>query len=66
MIIDGGELGAMQPELGLYALADEVVLLDTAHGDRQSEMSTLVDLLRHQKIKARAVLIDPASHAMAA
>lgn len=66
VIIDGGELGVMQTELGLYALADEVVFLDALHGDRQSEVSMLVDLLRHRKIKARAALIDPASHAMAA
>jgi Mrp family chromosome partitioning ATPase len=66
VIIDGGELGAVRPELGLYAMADEVIFLETLHGERRSDVAMLVDLLRHQQIKARVVFIDPASHAMAA
>lgn len=66
VIIDGGELGAIQPELGLYALADEVIFLETLNGDRLSDIAMLVDLLRHQQIKAKVMFIDPTSHAMAA
>jgi polysaccharide biosynthesis transport protein len=64
VIIDGGELGTTPSELGLYAMADEVIFLEAVHGDQ--DVSVLVDLLRHRQIKAKAVFIDPASHALAA
>ncbi|HVX77459.1 MAG TPA: exopolysaccharide transport family protein [Bradyrhizobium sp.] len=66
VIIDGGELGATASEFGLYAMADEVIFLETAQSDRVSDVSVLVDLLRHRQIKAKAVFIDPTSHALAA
>lgn len=66
VIIDGGELGAMRPELGLYAMADEVIFLETSHDDRPSDVSLLVDLLHHRQIKAKAISIDPTSNALAA
>ena len=66
VIIDGGELGTTPSEFGLYAMADEVIFLETVHGDQASDVSVLVDLLRHRQIKARAVFIDPTSHALAA
>jgi Mrp family chromosome partitioning ATPase len=66
IIIDGGELAAMRSELGLYAMADEVVFLEPSDDDRPSDVSLLIDLLRHRQIKAKAVSIDPTSHAMAA
>lgn len=66
VIIDGGELGAIRSELGLYAMADEVIFLETSHDDQASDASLFVDLLRHRQIKAKAISIDPTSHAMAA
>lgn len=66
VIIDGGKLGAMPSELGLYAMVDEVIVLATPHGEQLSDASLLVDRLREQRIKAKAVVIDPTSHAMAA
>ncbi len=66
VIIDGGELGAMRSELCLYAMADEVIFLEISHDDQASDVSLLVELLRHRQIKARVVSIDPPSHAMAA
>jgi len=66
VIIDGGELSAIRPELGLYAMADEVIFLETSDDERPSDVSLLVDLLRHRRIKARAVSIDPAPQAIAA
>lgn len=66
IIIDGGELAAMRSELGLYAMADEVIFLQPSDDDRPSDVSLLIDLLRHRQIKAKAVSIDPTSHAMAA
>lgn len=66
IIIDGGELAAMRSELGLYAMADEVIFLEPSDDDRPSDVSLLIDLLRHRQIKAKAVSIDPTSHAMAA
>jgi uncharacterized protein involved in exopolysaccharide biosynthesis/Mrp family chromosome partitioning ATPase len=66
VIIDGGKLGAMPSELGLYAMVDEVIVLATPHGEQLSDASLLVDRLREQRIKAKAIVIDPTSHAMAA
>lgn len=66
VIIDGGQLGTTPSEFGLYAMADEVVFLELVHDDRASDVSVLVDLLRHRQIKAKAVFIDPTSHALAA
>ncbi|MGB3045108.1 MAG: exopolysaccharide transport family protein [Xanthobacteraceae bacterium] len=66
IIIDGGELAAMRSELGLYAMADEVIFLEPSDDDRPSDVSLLIDLLRHRQIKAKAISIDPTSHAMAA
>lgn len=66
IIIDGGELAAMRSELGLYAMADEVIFLEPSDDDRPSDVSLLIDLLRHRQIKAKAVSIDPMSNAMAA
>ena len=66
VIIDGGQLGTAPSDFGLYAMADEVVFLEAVHGDRASDVSVLVDLLRHRQIKAKAVFIDPKSHALAA
>lgn len=66
IIIDGGELAAMHSELGLYGMADEVIFLEPSDDDRPSDVSLLIDLLRHRQIKAKAVSIDPTSHAMAA
>jgi succinoglycan biosynthesis transport protein ExoP len=66
VIIDGGELGTTPSEFGLYAMADEVIFLETVRGDQRSDVSVLVDLLRHRQIKAKAVFIDPTSHALAA
>lgn len=66
VIIDGGELGTTPSQFGLYAMADEVIFLETVPGDQRSDVSVLVDLLCHRQIKARAVFIDPTSHALAA
>jgi polysaccharide biosynthesis transport protein len=66
VIIDGGELGTTPSEFGLSAMADEVIFLETVRGDQRSDVSVLVDLLRHRQIKAKAVFIDPTSHALAA
>jgi hypothetical protein len=67
VIIDGGELGTTPSEFGLYAMADEVVFLKAVHGDKMLDVSVLVDdLLRDCQIKAKAVFIDPASHALTA
>ncbi len=66
VIIDGGQLGTTPSDFGLYAMVDEVVFLEAVHGDRPSEVPVLVDLLRHRQIKAKSVLIDPKSNALAA
>ena len=66
VIIDGGQLGTTPSELGLYAMADEVLFLEAVDGDQVSDVSVLADLLRHRQIKAKAVFIDPTSHALAA
>lgn len=67
VIIDGGELGGTPTEFGLYAMADEVIFLKAVHGDQMFDASGLVDdLLHHCQIKAKAVFIDPASHALSA
>jgi uncharacterized protein involved in exopolysaccharide biosynthesis/Mrp family chromosome partitioning ATPase len=66
VIIDGGELGRTPSELGLYAMADEVIFLESVHGDKISDISVLLDLLHHRQIKAKAVFINPTSHALAA
>ncbi|WP_237180222.1 GumC family protein [Rhodoplanes sp. Z2-YC6860] len=67
VIIDGGELGSTLSGSGLYAMADEVVFLKAVHGEQMFDASGLVDdLLRHCQIKAKAVFIDPASHALTA
>jgi len=67
VIIDGGELSSTLSGSGLYAMADEVVFLKAVHGDQMFDASGLVDdLLRHCQIKAKAVFIDPASHALSA
>lgn len=67
VIIDGGELGSALSDFGLYAMADEVVFLKAVQGDEMFDASGLVDdLLHHCQIKAKAVFIDPASHALSA
>jgi succinoglycan biosynthesis transport protein ExoP len=66
VIIDGGQLGKTPSEFGLYAMADEVIFLEAVDGDQVSDVSVLVDLLRHRRIRAKAVFIDPTSHALAA
>jgi len=66
VIIDGGELSAMRPEFGLYAMVDEVIFIETSRGDQLSDVSMLIELLHHRQIKAKAIFIDPASPAMAA
>ncbi|MBN9006064.1 MAG: chain-length determining protein [Rhizobiales bacterium] len=66
VIIDGGELSMTRSELGLYALADEVIFLEPLHDDRLSDVSMFVELLRHNAIKAKVVSIDTTSQAMAA
>jgi Mrp family chromosome partitioning ATPase len=67
VIIDGGILGTTPSELGLYEMVDEVVFLKAVHGDQMFDASGLVDdLLHHCQIKAKAVFIDPASHALTA
>jgi Mrp family chromosome partitioning ATPase len=66
VIIDGGQLGTAPPDFGLYAMADEVIFLEAVRGDRLSDVSVLVDLLRHRRITAKSVFIDPNSNALAA
>jgi len=66
VIIDGGELGTTPSEFGLYAMADEVIFLDTVRGGEVSDASVLVELLRHRQIKAKVVFIEPTPHALAA
>jgi succinoglycan biosynthesis transport protein ExoP len=67
VIIDGGELGSTPSEFGLYAMADEVVFLKAVPGDQMFDVSAQVDdLLRDCQIKAKAVFMDPASHALTA
>ncbi|WP_398475796.1 GumC family protein [Tardiphaga sp.] len=66
VIIDGGELGTTSSEYGLYAMVDEVILLDTSHGTRSDDVQVVADLLQHRRIKARTVLVDPVPDAVAA
>jgi MinD-like ATPase involved in chromosome partitioning or flagellar assembly len=66
VIIDGGELGTTSSEYGLYALVDEVILLQTNRNIHTDDVQVVADLLQHRRIKARTVRIDPAPEAVAA
>jgi len=66
IIIDGGELGATSSEYGLYAMVDEVILLETTQGVKTDDVQVVADLLQHRRIKARAIFIEAAPKAAAA
>ncbi|UGV25002.1 chain-length determining protein [Rhodopseudomonas boonkerdii] len=66
VIIDGGELGTTSSEYGLYAMVDEVILLETGRDAHADDVQVVADLLQHRRIKARTVLVDPAPDAVAA
>lgn len=66
VIIDGGELGTTSSEYGLYAMVDEVILLETSHSANTDDVQVVADLLQYRRIKARTVRIDPAPDAVAA
>ena len=66
VIIDGGELGKTSSTYGLYAQADEVIFLASTHDSKADDAIVVADLLRHRKIKARVVFVDPAAKAIAA
>jgi len=66
VIIDGGELGTTPSEFGLYAMVDEVVFLEAADDEQTSNVSVLVDLLRHRQIKAKAVFVERTTQTLAA
>jgi uncharacterized protein involved in exopolysaccharide biosynthesis/Mrp family chromosome partitioning ATPase len=66
VIIDGGEIGKTSTEYGLYAMADEVIFLASAGDSKTDDVLVLVDLLRHRRIKAKAVFIARAPEALAA
>ena len=66
VIIDGGELGTTWSEYGLYAMVDEVVLLETSGRANNDEVQIVADLLQHRQIKARTVFVDPLLCAVAA
>jgi uncharacterized protein involved in exopolysaccharide biosynthesis/Mrp family chromosome partitioning ATPase len=59
VIVDGGELGAAPPQLGLYFMADEVVFLASGSSSKSEDASILAEVLRHRQIKARVVFIEP-------
>lgn len=66
VIIDGGELGSASSKYGLYAMVDEVILLETSRGTSNDDVQVIADLLQHRRIKARTVLLAPTPSAVAA
>jgi polysaccharide biosynthesis transport protein len=66
IIVDGGEMGAMSSGHGLYAMTDQVIFLGLAQSDRADDVLALVDLLRHCRIDAKAVFLEPNREILAA
>ncbi|MHC2438130.1 GumC family protein [Bradyrhizobium sp. USDA 4451] len=66
VVIDGGELGGTPSELGLYAMADEVIFLESPRGARTDDAQVLAELLKHNQIKARSVIVDSDPETVAA
>jgi len=59
IVVNGGEMGSTAAEYGMYFMADEVVFLAASTGGKTDDAAVLVDLLRHRRIKARIVLVEP-------
>jgi uncharacterized protein involved in exopolysaccharide biosynthesis/Mrp family chromosome partitioning ATPase len=59
VVVNGGEMGATAAEYGMYAMADEVVFLAASPGGKTDDAAVLVELLRHRRIKARIVMVEP-------
>ncbi|MBR0872556.1 chain-length determining protein [Bradyrhizobium tropiciagri] len=66
VIIDGGELGGTPSEFGLYAMADEVIFLESARGARTDDAQVLAELLKHNRIKAKFVIVESDPETVAA
>jgi hypothetical protein len=66
IIVDGGVLGTTPSDYGLYAMVDEVILLETAQRSDDDGIQVVADLLQHRRIKAKAVFIEAAPTAAAA
>ncbi|MCA6120530.1 chain-length determining protein [Bradyrhizobium sp. WSM 1704] len=66
VIIDGGELGGTPSEFGLYAMADEVIFLESARGAKTDDARVLAELLKHNRIKARSVVVEADPETVAA
>ena len=66
VIIDGGELRGTPSEFGLYAMADEVIFLESARGARTDDAQVLAELLKHNRINAKSVIVDSDPETVAA